>query len=68
MAQTVPMLITYALNLAHRETAPEENVTIKNYLKPYKNSLFQVVKLDCGSHLGQSAAAAQLLAGEKSAP
>ena len=68
MAQTVPMLITYASGLAHRATALEANVTIKIYLKPYKNSLVQVVKLACGSHLGQSAAAVQLLAGEKNTP
>lgn len=65
MAQTVPMLITYTSDLAHRETALEANVTIKIFSKPHKNSLFRVVKLDCGSHLGQSAAAVQLLAGEK---
>lgn len=68
MAQTVPVVITYALNLAHRETALEENITIKNFDMPYKNSLFQVLSLDWGSHLGQAAAAAQLLAGEKNTP
>lgn len=56
-AQTVPILITSASDLVQRETPLGANVTVKMYLKHTKNSLFQVVVLDCGSHLGQSAAA-----------
>lgn len=62
------MLITYGLDSAHRETALEGNVIIKICLKPFKNLLFQAVKLGCASHLGQSAAAVQLLAGENNTP
>ena len=35
MPQTVPVLVTYASDLAHRETALETKVTIKIYLMPY---------------------------------
>lgn len=64
-AQTVPILTTSASDLVQRETSLEANVTIKMYLNHTKNSLFQVVTLDCGSHLGQSAAA-ELPDGERS--
>lgn len=56
-AQTVPILIISASGLVQRETPLEANVTVKMYLKHTKNSLFQVVVLDCGWTVRQSAAA-----------
>lgn len=51
------MLITCASDLPGRETPLEADSTVEVYLKLYQNSLFKVVQLDCGGHLGQTAAA-----------